>query len=206
MSDLLICEGGENAFKIRDEMETIMMEKVGIFRNGEDLASAVEDLEKLLIRSSNITVKNKSAASNPELVMTYRVKKMIKLALCVAKGARDRTESRGAHAREDFPERNDRDWMNRTLTTWPDENQTQPTVSYEDIDIMKMEMPPAFRGYGTDNRIPHPDSETRQEEVDAIKEKLQSEGADRFAIQEALLDYDLPERYIGKNERLTERF
>ncbi len=206
LSDLMICEGGENAFAIRDEMENIMMEKVGIFRNGDDLVTAVDELEKLLIRSNNITVKNKSTASNPELVMTYRVKKMIKLALCVAKGARDRTESRGAHAREDFPERNDRDWMNRTLTTWPDENETQPTISYEDIDIMKMEMPPAFRGYGTDNRIPHPDSDKRQAEVDAIVEKLQSEGADRFTIQEALLNYDLPERYVGKNERLTERF
>jgi fumarate reductase flavoprotein subunit len=203
---LLLCDGGENAFKIRDELETVMMEKVGIFRNGKDLAEAVVDLEKLLIRSRSITVQNKSKASNPELVMTYRVQKMLKIALCVAKGARDRTESRGAHAREDFPERNDRDWMKRTLTTWDSDDATQPTVTYEDLDIMTMEMPPGFRGYGKDNRIPHEDSEKRQDEVDAIREKMEAEGADRFAIQEALLDYDLPELYQGRNERLTERF
>ena len=45
-----------------------------------------------------------------------------------------------------------------------------------------------------------------QDEVDAIREKLEAEGADRFAIQEALLDYELPEMYQGRNERLTERF
>lgn len=206
LEDLLSCDGGENAFTIRDELETIMMEKVGIFRNGKDLAQAVIELEKLLIRSRDITVQNKSKASNPELVMTYRVKKMLKLALCVAKGARDRTESRGAHAREDFPERNDRDWMKRTLATWESDDATQPTMSYEDLDIMSMEMPPGFRGYGKDNRIPHEDSEKRQDEVDAIKEKLEAEGADRFTIQQALLKYDLPEAYQGKNERLTERF
>lgn len=204
--DLLLNDGGENAYDIRNALESIMMEKVGIFRNGDDLKSAVKELERLLLRSKNITVKNKSHASNPELVMTYRVQKMIKLALCVAKGACDRTESRGAHAREDFPERNDKEWLKRTITTWPDENQTLPTVSYEDLDIMSMEMPPGFRGYGKDNRIPHEDSEKRQDEVDAIREKLEGEGADRFTIQEALLQYDLPERYQGKNERLRERF
>ena len=206
LRSLLLNDGGEDAFEIRNELEVIMMEKVGIFRNGKDLEDAVVELEKLLLRSRKITIKNKSAASNPELVMTYRVQKMIKLALCVAKGARDRTESRGAHAREDFPERNDKEWLKRSLTTWPDENQTQPTMSYEDLDIMSMEMPPGFRGYGKDNRIPHEDSEKRQDEVDAIREKLEGEGADRFTIQEALLKYDLPERYQGKNERLTERF
>lgn len=203
---LLECDGGENAYEIRNELENIMMEKVGIFRNGKDLSEAVDALDKLIMRSKNITIKNKSKASNPELVMTYRVQKMLKIAMCVAKGARDRTESRGAHAREDFPERNDKDWMKRTLVQWSDENATQPEIFYEDLDIMKMEMPPAFRGYGKDNRIPHPDSEKRQEEIDAIREKMQEDGADRFAIQEALLEYDLPELYQGKNERLTERF
>ena len=44
---------------------------------------------------------------------------MLKIALCVAKGARDRTESRGAHYREDFLMRDDKNWLNRTLTSWP---------------------------------------------------------------------------------------
>jgi fumarate reductase flavoprotein subunit len=203
---LLECDGGENAYEIRDALEKIMMDKVGIFRNGDDLAEAVDALEKLIVRSRNITIKNKSRASNPELVMTYRVQKMLKIAMCVAKGALDRTESRGAHAREDYPERNDRDWMKRTLVRWPDDKATKPEIFYEDLDIMKMEMPPGFRGYGKANHIAHEDSDKRQAEVDAIREKMEAEGADRFAIQEALLEYELPEMYQGRNERLTERF
>ncbi len=201
-------ENAESPYPLRHAMEKIMMEKVGIFRNGDDLTDAVNELEQLLIRSKNIEVKHKTLTANPELFNAYRVQRMLKLALCVAKGALERTESRGAHAREDYPERNDKDFLNRTITSWPDENQTMPTITYEDIDIKSMEMPPGFRGYGKDMTIPHPDSKIRQEEVDAIKEKMESDGADRFEIQEALMEYKsrLPECYRGKNERLWERF
>jgi len=204
---LVASNGGENAYELRDEMETIMMEKVGIFRNGDDLKKAVDELEALHIRSKNIQLKTSSKASNPELVNAYRTQKMIKVALTVAYGAMLRTESRGAHAREDFPERNDKEWLKRTITTWPDENQTLPTVSYEDLDIMSMELPPGFRGYGNDNTMHHDDSKKRQHEVDKIKDELTQKGADRFEIQEALLKYqqNLPPKYRGKNERLTER-
>jgi len=204
---LIASKGGENAYELRDEMETIMMEKVGIFRNGDDLKKAVDELESLYIRSKNIQLKTNSKASNPELVNAYRTQKMIKIALTVAYGAMLRTESRGAHAREDYPERNDKEWLKRTITTWPDENQTLPTVSYEDIDIMSMELPPGFRGYGNDNTIHHDNSKKRQDAVDKIKEELTQKDADRFEIQEALLKYqqNLPLKYRGRNERLTER-
>jgi len=204
---LLASKGGENAYELRDEMESIMMEKVGIFRNGDDLKKAVDELEALHIRAKNIELKTSSKASNPELVNAYRTQKMIKIALTVAYGAMLRTESRGAHAREDYPERNDKEWLKRTLTTWPDENQTLPTVSYEDLDIMSMELPPGFRGYGNDNTMHHDNSKKRQDEVDKIREELTQKGADRFEIQEALLQYqqNLPQKYRGRNERLTER-
>ena len=66
---------------------------------------------------------------------------MIKVALTCALGAYLREESRGAHSREDFPKRDDANWLKRTITSWPDENQTMPCVSYEDINISTMEMP-----------------------------------------------------------------
>ena len=62
----------------------------------------------------------------PELVTAYRVQKMLKLALCVAYGALTRTESRGAHFREDFPRRNDAEWLKRTLATWKERAETLP--------------------------------------------------------------------------------
>jgi len=201
-------ENAESPYPLRHAMEKIMMEKVGIFRNGDDLQDAVDELEQLLIRSRNIEVKHKTLTANPELVNAYRVQRMLKLALCTAKGALDRKESRGAHAREDFPERNDKEFLSRTITSWPDENQTMPSVSYEDIDIKTMEMPPGFRGYGKDMTIPHPDSKIRQDEVDKLRDDLEQKGADRFEIQDALMEFKskLPQKYRGKNERLWERF
>ena len=204
---LLSNRNGEDAYELREAMETIMMEKVGIFRNGEDLKEAVEALEALLVRSRNIEVKrSKSWAANPALVNAYRTRKMIKVALTVAYGALLRTESRGAHAREDFPERNDAEWLKRTITSWPDPEQTLPTVSYEAIDITEMELPPGWRGYGKNMTINHPDTEKRQAEVEAAVASLKEAGADRHALQDALMPYRdlLPERYRGRNERLGE--
>ena len=202
VDQLLNGNGTESAFELRDAMETIMMDKVGIFRNGDDLKAAVNELEKLYKRSKNIKVSYNSSASNPELVTAYRAQKMLKLALCVALGAEQRTESRGAHAREDFPERNDRDWLKRTLATWGGDDATLPKLDYESLNIMKMEMPPGSRGYGKDNILHHPDTDRREKEVEEIKAGMPD--ADRVEIQEALMDYPLPEKYKGRNERLNE--
>ena len=204
---LLTKENGEDAYVLRRRMEEIMMEKVGIFRNGDDLQDAVNELEELHKRSKNIEVfRSKSRAANPALFNAYRTQKMIKVALTVAYGALLRTESRGAHSREDFPMRDDENWLKRTITSWPDEKQTMPSVSYENIPIGNMEIPPGFRGYGKDQTQIHPESAVRQSTVDAITEKLEKDGANRFEIQNALMPFmdKLPKKYQGINERLGE--
>jgi fumarate reductase flavoprotein subunit len=203
LNDILAYEGSEDIFKIKNRMHNLMDEKVGIFRDGEKLAAAVDELEELLKKTKQITVKSKERCGNPELEEAYRVPKMLKVALCVAKGGRERTESRGAHYREDFLKRDDANWLNRTLTSWPDANATQPTITYEELDIMSMEMPPAFRGYGAKGMIiEHELSAKRQAEVDELTEKMEAEGKDRFEIQAALMNYDLPMNYKDKNERV----
>ncbi len=121
-------------------------------------------------------------------------------------GARDRTESRGAHYREDYLKRDDKNWLKRTLCTWPNEDDIEPTITYADLDIMKMEMPPAFRGYGAKGMIiEHEDSAKRQAQVDEIREKMEAEGKDRHEIQDALMKFDLPENYKEKNERAGDK-
>jgi fumarate reductase flavoprotein subunit len=200
---------GEDAYELREAMEKIMMEKVGIFRNGSDLQEAVDELQELLERSYNIEVKrSKSRASNPALVNAYRTQRMIKIALTVAYGALLRTESRGAHSREDFPERNDQEWLKRTIMSWPDQMSTLPNVDYEEIAIDEMELPPGFRGYGKDMTIHHTDTKGRQEAVDQMRQKMTDEGKDRFELQHTLMPYEsmLPEKYRSRNERLDERF
>ncbi|MBA3026718.1 MAG: fumarate reductase flavoprotein subunit [Sulfurimonas sp.] len=204
---LLTNTNGEDTYVLRRRMEEIMMEKVGIFRNGKDLQEAVDELEELYKRSQNIEVhRSKSRAANPALVNAYRTQKMLKVALTVAYGALLRQESRGAHSREDFPERDDENWLKRTITSWPDANQTLPTVSYEEIPIGNMELPPGWRGYGKDLTKHHHATPGRQATVDAIKAQLEKDGADRFEIQSALMPYleKLPKKYRGINERLGE--
>lgn len=196
--------GSENAYEIRTRMQEIMTTKIGIFRKGADMESAVAELEELYKRSFKVSVKD-VVGSNPELIYAYRTQKMLRVALSVAYGALNRKESRGAHYREDFPVRNDIEWLNRTIATWK-EGDTLPTLNYEKLDISKMELPPGFRGYGVKNYIENPESAKRQAEVDAIRAKMEAAGADRFAIQDALMPYQdlLPKRLKGKNERVDE--
>ena len=196
--------GSESAYEIRTRMQEIMTTKIGIFRKGADMESAVAELEELYKRSFKVSVKD-VVGPNPELIYAYRTQKMLRVALSVAYGALNRKESRGAHYREDFPVRNDIEWLNRTIATWK-EGDTLPTLNYEKLDISKMELPPGFRGYGVKNYIENPESAKRQAEVDAIRAKMEAAGADRFAIQDALMPYQdlLPKRLKGKNERVDE--
>ncbi|MEG0822817.1 MAG: fumarate reductase flavoprotein subunit [Burkholderiaceae bacterium] len=207
LDELASGRGTEDATALRTRMQEIMTAKVGIFRRGKDLEEAVTELEQLLVRSRNIGVKN-VAGANPELATAYRTQKMLKVALTMAFGAMTRTESRGAHFREDFPVRNDAEWLKRTLSSWKNDNDTLPTLSYENLEIGKMELPPGWRGYGAKNYIDNAATAERQAQVDAITQDLQAKGADRFAIQEALLPYQqqLPAELRGKNERIDERF
>ncbi len=198
---LFTSSGGESSVKLLAEMRRIMTDKVGIFRDGDTLQQAVNELSELGQRARQISVKTPSHGSNPELVAAYRVQRMLKLAMCVAYGALQRTESRGAHFRNDFSQRNDRDWLKRTLATWPDGKELLPRLDYEELDINRMELPPGWRGYGGADQIEHPKSALRQEEIEAINKKLGDE--DRVAAQAAILPYEhlLPASLRGRNER-----
>jgi fumarate reductase flavoprotein subunit len=206
LDQLLHGDGDESATRLKVEMQSLMTDKVGIFRTGEKLEQAVAGLQDLLARSRRIGVPYKATGANPELVVAYRVQKMIKLALTVAYGALERTESRGAHFRNDYPQRNDAVWLKRTLATWPGEWDTLPTLSYEPLDVRSMELPPGWRGYGAKDYIDHPDTAARLAEIEAIK--AQFAGTDRYRLQAALMPFEhlLPARLRGRNERIDERF
>lgn len=203
LKSLVDKEGQYNVFEIKNRMKEIMWDKVAIFRTGEGLKEAVDELEKLYKDSQDVKVHCKELdCANPELEEAYRVPRMLKIALCVAYGALLRTESRGAHYREDYPKRDDLNWMKRTNTFWV-EGETLPRIEYEELDIMKMEIPPAFRGYGAKgNIIENPLSEKRQAEVDAIREKMEAEGKGRYEIQNALMPYELQAKYKTPNQRI----
>ena len=204
--DVLLKGGGrEQADTLKAEMQQTMTDNVGIFRTAADLQHAVDKLQELLVRSRNIGLRSRRDGPNPELVTAYRVQKMIKIALCVAQGALVRTESRGAHFREDFPRRNDAEWLKRTLATWNDPLATLPTLNYEALDVRRMELPPGWRGYGNKDYVGHPDTPQRTAEVARLREAASVEG--RHAVQAALMPYDhlLPVSLRGRNERIDEK-
>jgi fumarate reductase flavoprotein subunit len=141
---------GPSVYDIRDAMGETMMHKVGIFRTGEELSEAVAEIGQLLEDCDKAVLRCKDPGVNPELAFALRLKGMLRLAMTVAKGAQARTESRGAHFRTDFPIRNDRDWLNRTLVRWGADDD-EPTFSYEPTGII--DLPPGHRGYGSDERV-----------------------------------------------------
>jgi succinate dehydrogenase flavoprotein subunit len=195
--------GSEDASAIKAAMQEVMTGGVGIFRTGKELERAVDELQKLYARSQRIGLRSSTPGVNPELVTAYRVQRMLKLALCVAYGALTRTESRGAHYRQDFPRRDDAQWLKRTLATWKD-GATLPTLDYEALDVTRMELPPGWRGYGAKDYTDHPVTPLRQAEVDGVKQRI----ADRFERQHALMPYEhlLPPTLSGRNERIDEPF
>jgi fumarate reductase flavoprotein subunit len=184
-------------------MQRVMADHVCVFRSGPVLQLALDELQGLLQRSAAIAVRSRAPGANPELVDAYRVRRMLRLALCVVAGALARTESRGAHFREDFPRRDDARWLKRTLAFWRRPDDDLPTLDYESLEVRRMELPPGWRGYGSKDHIEHPDTARRAAEVEVIREGA---AADRHAAQERLMPFRhlLPPGLRGRNERLDE--
>ncbi len=136
---------GENVYQIRKEMEETLLGKVGIFRTGPVLEEAVEKLKELHQRARKITLRSHGLGANPEMFLSLRMPGQTRLALCIAYGALQRQESRGSHFREDFPKRDDANWLKRTLAVWKPGAEL-PELTYEDPVIL--DCPPGDRGYG----------------------------------------------------------
>ncbi|MGC7847301.1 fumarate reductase flavoprotein subunit [Desulforudis sp. 1088] len=146
INDLIAGRNGrENVYKLRHEMEQTLMDNVGIFRNATGLQQAVGKLRELHERSRKLALVSSGQGANPELTAAIRLPGMIRLALCIAYGALERKESRGSHAREDFPKRDDKNWLKRTLAYWRP-GADLPQLDYEPVKIT--ELPPGDRGYG----------------------------------------------------------
>lgn len=106
---------GESPAVIRDEMQRVMQEDFGVFRTGEVMESGLKRLEALRERLNHAKLEDKSMVFNTERVSALELDNLMATAYATAKSALTRTESRGAHSREDFPERDDKNWIKHTL-------------------------------------------------------------------------------------------
>ncbi|MGA2478006.1 MAG: FAD-binding protein, partial [Spirochaetia bacterium] len=106
---------GPHGGALREEMETVMMEKVGIFRTEPELRAAEEKMRELRGRWTEVRAQDHSSRFNSDILGIQELQNLMDLALLTAAAARQRTESRGAHARDDFPERDDGKWLRHSL-------------------------------------------------------------------------------------------
>ncbi len=110
---------GETAPELRAEMQKIMQDCFGIFRNGEDMARGMKELEALRPRIENVALTDSSKAFNTARIEALELQNLFETAEATAHTAAVRTESRGAHSREDYPDRDDEKWLLHSMY-WKD--------------------------------------------------------------------------------------
>jgi succinate dehydrogenase flavoprotein subunit len=111
--------GGTPTAQIRDRMQSVMQTNCAVFRTGEVLAEGSRLIHEVLAGASDIKVSDRSLVWNTDLIETLEYENLIAQAVVTMDSALNRQESRGAHAREDFPDRDDKNWMKHTLS-WLD--------------------------------------------------------------------------------------
>jgi succinate dehydrogenase / fumarate reductase flavoprotein subunit len=137
-SKLLSVQKGEPAAKLREEMQDVMQDDVGIYRTGEGMAAALERLRVLQQRYKGVVVGDKGTRFNTDLLEAWELGNLLDLAEVTTVAALNRQESRGAHMREDFEKRNDAEWMKHTLTTRAAEG-ASIEITYKPVTLTKFE-------------------------------------------------------------------
>ncbi|MBN8818453.1 MAG: succinate dehydrogenase flavoprotein subunit [Sphingomonas sp.] len=109
-------KGGSPTATIRLDMQHTMQRHAAVFRTDELMAEGIDKLEKVYAGMSDIGITDRSMVWNTDLIETLELDNLISQALCTIKGARARKESRGAHMHEDYPERDDKNWMKHSIS------------------------------------------------------------------------------------------
>jgi len=128
--------GKENAFDISNEMKNVMFSDVGIYRTGSGMEEALDKILDLKDRYRQVKVSDTGRIFNTELLNAWELGNMLDVAEAVTVSALNRTESRGGHAREDYPERDDEHWLKHSLIV---KKNGQMEISYKPVVITKFQ-------------------------------------------------------------------
>ena len=142
IENLLARDKGIRQSEIRDDLADVMQEKVGVYRSGPVLQEAKRTVTQLRERFQSVVVDDKGKTFNTDLIHTLETGFLLDLADCMVTGAIARTESRGAHSRTDFTERDDENWMKHTLSYLDD---GEVRLDYSEVTMTKYE--PQVRSY-----------------------------------------------------------
>jgi succinate dehydrogenase / fumarate reductase flavoprotein subunit len=115
LQSLLESDGKEQVHTICEDMQLVMNSRCSVFRNQHDLQLALTEIRQLKNRCKNLIVTNKTSRFNYELEEALELENMLRIAEVIVFSSLQRKESRGAHYRQDFPKRNDKEWLKHTL-------------------------------------------------------------------------------------------
>ena len=142
--------GGTPTAEIRNNLQQAMQTNCAVFRTGEILAKGVAMIDEVWRSFSDVGVSDRSMVWNSDLVETWELKNLIQLSLITVNSANNRTESRGGHAREDYPDRDDENWMKHTVAWLSEDGRT--TIDYRPVHMYTLTdevevVPPKARVY-----------------------------------------------------------
>ncbi len=142
--------GDVSTAELRARMQKAMQEHVGVFRTGSRLQVGLEKIQDVSSSFDNVAVSDRSLVWNTDLLETLELSNLIGQSMMTVSAAINRTESRGAHARDDFPERNDDQWMKHTLAAFNEQGNVD--ISYRPVRMTTLTdevevIPPKKRVY-----------------------------------------------------------
>ena len=133
-ADIMKMDGNENAYVLHKELGEWMTDNVTVVRYNDKLLKTDEKIQELAERYRNININDTAKWSNQGAVFTRQLHNMLQLARVITLGAYNRNESRGAHYKPDFPERNDEEWLKTTMAKHAGDFEA-PKFHYEDVDV-----------------------------------------------------------------------
>lgn len=149
--ELMRRRGHENVFKLHEELSNLLVAYVTVTRTNPDLKRVLGKIKEIEERYQNISLADRSSFANQSYIFANQFRAMLDLSKVIVKGALLRDESRGAHYKPEFPNRDDQHWLKTTLASFhPDE----PTITYRPVDLRYLS--PSERDYSKAEKIkPH---------------------------------------------------